>query len=206
GQPTSMPWDLPATSSWEHQGGLVFIHMESSLYSLPCSPIEMEEADPTYQWVQDRTASKSFSVTKEGHLIFQHFQAGDSGKYSCTISYMKHGVPVSQVFHYSILGYHVLGGLETVLLFHSKLCEKEWIKRFLWSLQEKLKQLEMEQHCRFQLSGTFCFSSLSSSLEEFIIQVQLEVSPFGSHWDKACKSQHMETVTECYQQTVQQNL
>lgn len=34
--------------------GLVFIHMDSSLYSLPCSPIEMEVADPTYRWVQDR--------------------------------------------------------------------------------------------------------------------------------------------------------
>lgn len=34
--------------------GLVFIHMDSSLYSLPCSPIEMEVADPTYHWVQDR--------------------------------------------------------------------------------------------------------------------------------------------------------
>ena len=34
--------------------GLVFIHTESSLYSLPCSPIEMEVADPTYRWVQDR--------------------------------------------------------------------------------------------------------------------------------------------------------
>lgn len=32
--------------------GLVFIHMESSLYSLPCSPIGMEVADPTYRWVQ----------------------------------------------------------------------------------------------------------------------------------------------------------
>lgn len=34
--------------------GLVFIHMDSSLYSLPCSPKEMEVADPTYRWVRER--------------------------------------------------------------------------------------------------------------------------------------------------------
>lgn len=45
-----------------------------------------------------------FSVTKEGHLLFQHFQAGDSGKYSCTIFYTKHGIPVSQTFYYNIFG------------------------------------------------------------------------------------------------------
>lgn len=33
---------------------LIFIHMESSLYSLPCSPMEMGVEDPTYHWVQDR--------------------------------------------------------------------------------------------------------------------------------------------------------
>ncbi|NXE83307.1 ZPBP2 protein, partial [Cochlearius cochlearius] len=206
GHPESLPWDLPAMSSWEHQGGLVFIHMESSLYSLPCSPIGMEVADPTYRWVQDGAAPRLFSVTKEGHLLFQHFQAGDSGKYSCTIFYMKHGIPVSQTFHYSIFGYHVLGGLDTVLLFHSKLCEDEWTKRFLWGLRDKLRQLEIEQHCKFQLTATFCFPSLNSPSDEFIIQVQLEVSLFGPHWDEHCKSQDMETVTDCYRKTVQHNL
>lgn len=34
--------------------GLVFIHLESSHYSLPCSPAKMEVADPGYQWEQDR--------------------------------------------------------------------------------------------------------------------------------------------------------
>ncbi|KAF1641363.1 Zona pellucida-binding protein 2, partial [Eudyptes chrysocome] len=206
GQPVSLPWDLPAISGWEHQGGLVFIHTESSLYSLPCSPIEMEVADPTYRWVQDRAAPKLFSVTKEGHLLFQHFQAGNSGKYSCTISYVKHGVPVSQTFHYSIFGYHVLRGLDAVLLFHSKLCEDERTKRFLWVLQDKLRQLEIEQHCKLQLNATFCFPSLNNPSEEFIIQVQLEVSLFGPHWDKHCNSQDMETVTDCYCKTVWHNL
>ncbi|KAM7081892.1 zona pellucida-binding protein 2-like [Ciconia maguari] len=186
--------------------GLVFIHMESSLYSLPCSPMEMEVADPTYRWAQDRAACKLFSVTKEGHLLFQHFQAGDSGKYSCTISYRKHGVPVSQTFHYSIFGYHVLRGLDTVLLFHSKLCEDGWTKRFLWGLQDKLRQLEIEQHCKLQLTASFCFPSLNNPSDEFIIRVQLEVSLFGPHWDKHCKSQDMETVTDCYRKTVQHNL
>ncbi|NXY74907.1 ZPBP2 protein, partial [Glareola pratincola] len=209
GKTAALPWDLPANSSWEHQGGemcLVFIHTESSLYSLPCSPIEMEVAHPTYRWVQDGAASRLFSVTKEGHLLFQRFQAGDSGNYSCTISYMKHGVPVSQTFHYSIFGYHVLGGLDTVLLFHNQFCEDEQTKRFLQDLQDKLRQLEIKQHCKLQLTDTFCFPSLSNPLDESVVQVQLEVSPFGPHWDEHCNSQDVEVVTDCYRKTVQHNL
>ncbi|GAB0198920.1 zona pellucida-binding protein 2-like [Grus japonensis] len=191
----------------EHDHGLVFIHMESSLYLLPCGPLETEVADPTYHWVQDRAVDpKLFSVTKEGHLLFQHFQAGNSGKYSCTISYTKHGVPVSQTFHYSVFGYHVLGGLDAVLLFHSKFCEDEWTKRFLWGLREKLRQLEIEQHCKLRLTAAFCFPSLNNPLDEFIIQVQIEVSLFGPRWDERCNSQDIETVTDCYRKTVRHNL
>ncbi|XP_061221644.1 zona pellucida-binding protein 2-like isoform X2 [Neopsephotus bourkii] len=206
GQTVSLPWALPPASSWEHQGGFVFIHKESSLYSLPCSPIEMEVADPTYHWGQDRPVSRLLSVTKEGRLLFQHFQAADSGKYSCTISYTKHRIPVSQTFHYSILGYHVPGGLDTVLLFHSKFCEDEWTKRFLHHLQDKLRQLEMEQHCKLHLNVTFCFPSLNSPLDEFVVQVQLEVSLFGPNWDEHCNSQDMERVKDCYHKTVLHNL
>ncbi|NXU53413.1 ZPBP2 protein, partial [Turnix velox] len=184
----------------------VFIHMESSLYSLPCNPIEMEVDHPTYHWVQDRAASKLFSVTKEGHLLFRHFQAGNSGKYSCTISYKKYGIPVSQTFHYSILGYHVLGALHTVVLFHSKLCEDKWTKKFLQDLQDKLGQLEMEQHCKVQLTAILCFPSLNSPSDEFIVQVELEVSLFGPHWDEHCNSQDVEMAIDCYHKTVQHNL
>ncbi|KFW07044.1 Zona pellucida-binding protein 2, partial [Eurypyga helias] len=206
GQPTSLPWDLPAVSSWEHQGGLVFIHTESSLYALPCSPFEMEVAHPTYRWVQDKAAPTLFSVTKDGHLLFQHFQAGHSGKYSCTISYKKRGIPLSQTFHYIVFGYHMPGGLDTVLLFHSKLCDNEWTKRFLWTLQDKLSQLEMEQHCKLLLTATFCFPSLNKPSDEFIVQVQMEVSLFGPNWDEHCHSQDTETVTDCYRRTVRHNL
>ncbi|KAM8988550.1 zona pellucida-binding protein 2-like [Ara ararauna] len=206
GQTVSLPWALPPASSWEHRGGFVFIHMESSLYSLPCSPIETGMADPTYHWWQDQPVPRLLSVTKEGHLLFQHFQAADSGKYSCTISYTKRRIPVSQTFHYSILGYHVPGGLDTVLLFHSKFCEDEWTKRFLHDLQDKLRQLEMEQHCKLQLNATFCFPSLNNPSDEFIVQVQLEVSLFGPNWDEYCNSQDLETVTDCYRKTVQHNL
>ncbi|KQK79344.1 zona pellucida-binding protein 2-like protein [Amazona aestiva] len=185
---------------------LVFIHTESSLYSLPCSPIEMGVADPTYHWGQDRPVPRLLSVTKEGHLLFQHFQAADSGKYSCTISYTKRRIPVSQTFHYSVLGYHVPGGLDTVLLFHSKFCEDEWTKRFLHDLQDMLRQLEMEQRCKLQLNATFCFPSLHSPSDEFTVQVQLEVSPFGPNWDEHCNSQDLATVTDCYRKTVWHNL
>jgi len=75
---------------------------------------------------------------------------------------------------FSPIGYHVLGGLDTVLLFHSKVCEDEWTKRFLWGLQKKLRQLEIKQHCKFQLTATSCFPSLSDPPDEFIVQVQLE--------------------------------
>ncbi|NXS52257.1 ZPBP2 protein, partial [Brachypteracias leptosomus] len=186
--------------------GLVFIHTESSLYSLPCSPAEMEVADPTYHWVQDNAAPRLLSVTEEGHLLFQHFQAGDSGNYSCTISYTEHGALVSQTFHYSIFGYHVPENLDTVLHFQGKFCGDEWTKSFLWHLQQKLKQLEIQHHCKLQLTSTFCFPSLSKPSDDFVVQVQLEVSPFGPQWDEVCNPQDVETVTDCYHRTVQHNL
>lgn len=71
-------------------------------------------------------------------------------------------------------GYHVPGGLDTVLLFHSKFREDEWTKRFQHDLQDKLRLLEMEQHCKLQLNATSCFPSLNSHSDEFIVQVQLE--------------------------------
>eukprot|EP00075_Anas_platyrhynchos_P005366 XP_012958194.2 zona pellucida-binding protein 2 [Anas platyrhynchos] len=205
GQPASVPGHLPTSPSQEHKAGLVFIHMDSSLYSLPCSPKEMEVADPTYRWVREKADPQSLLVTEEGHLLFQHFQASDSGNYSCTISYMDHGLPVLQTFHYSIFGYHMPGGLEILLLFQSKLCEDEWTKRFLWDLHENLKQLETEQHCKLQFTTSSCFPSLNNPSDEFIIQVQLEVSFFGPNWDEHCKSQHVEIVTDCYRKTIQHN-
>ncbi|EOA98862.1 Zona pellucida-binding protein 2, partial [Anas platyrhynchos] len=205
GQPASIPGHLPTSPSQEHKAGLVFIHMDSSLYSLPCSPKEMEVADPTYRWVREKADPQSLLVTEEGHLLFQHFQASDSGNYSCTISYMDHGLPVLQTFHYSIFGYHMPGGLEILLLFQSKLCEDEWTKRFLWDLHENLKQLETEQHCKLQFTTSSCFPSLNNPSDEFIIQVQLEVSFFGPNWDEHCKSQHVEIVTDCYRKTIQHN-
>ncbi|NXC45124.1 ZPBP2 protein, partial [Penelope pileata] len=202
GQPMFLLGDLPTSSTWEHYGGDVFIHMDSSWYSLPCSTLEMEVAKPTYHWVWDRMDPKFLSVTEDGHLLFQHFQASDSGNYSCTISYMKHGLTVSQTFHYSVLGYHVLGGLETLLLFHSKLCEDEWTKMLLWDLQEKLKQLEIKEHCKIQPKTTSCFPSIDNPFDEFVLQVHLEVSFFGPNWDEHCKPQDAEVDAGCYRRTL----
>ncbi|XP_021233924.1 zona pellucida-binding protein 2-like [Numida meleagris] len=206
GQPAFLPGDPPASSSWEYHGGDVFIHMDSSLYSLPCSTIQMEVANPTYQWLRDRPDPKLLSVTEDGHLLFQHFQAGDSGNYSCTVSYTEHGLPVSQTFHYRVFGYHVLGGLEALLVFHSKLCEDEWTRMFLWDLQERLKQLEVEQHCKIQPQTSACFPSDDKPSDEFVVQVRLEVSLFGTNWDEQCKPQDVEVDANCYRKIVQQSL
>uniref|UniRef100_A0A803XXF7 Ig-like domain-containing protein n=1 Tax=Meleagris gallopavo TaxID=9103 RepID=A0A803XXF7_MELGA len=206
GQPAFLSEDPPARSTWEYHGGDVFIHMDSSLYSLPCSTIELEVANPTYQWVRDSPDPKLLSVTEEGHLLFQNFQAADSGNYSCTMSYTEHGLPVFQTFHYRVFGYHVLGGLEVLLIFHSKLCENEWTKMFLWDLQERLKQLEVEQHCKIHPETTACFPSADNSSNEFVVQVHLEVSFFGPNWDEQCKPQGVEVDTYCYRKTVQQSL
>uniref|UniRef100_A0A8C2YG75 Zona pellucida-binding protein 2-like n=1 Tax=Coturnix japonica TaxID=93934 RepID=A0A8C2YG75_COTJA len=186
--------------------GDVFIHMASSLYSLPCSTIDLEVANPTYEWVRDGAGPKLLSVTEEGHLLFQNFQAADSGNYTCTVSYTEHGLPVSQTFHYRVFGYHVLGGLETLLVFHSKLCEDEWNKMFLWDLLEMLKQLEIELHCKIRPKKTVCFPSADNPSNEFVVQIQLEVSFFGPNWDEQCKPQGVEVDIDCYRKTVQQSL
>lgn len=68
----------------------------------------------------------------------------------------------------------MLGGLEILLVFHSKLCEDEWTKMFLWDLQERLKLLEVEQRCKIHLEATACFPSADNPSDEFVVQVHLE--------------------------------
>ncbi|KGL77685.1 Zona pellucida-binding protein 2, partial [Tinamus guttatus] len=196
----------PNGSSWEHQGGHIFIHAESSLFSLPCSPTGMEVPNPTYHWVHDKEDHGNLKVSEQGHLLFKEFQAGESGNYSCTISYMERGLSKSQTFHYSVLGYHVLGGLETVLLFQSKRCEEKWTKKFLWILQDSLNQVAAKQHCKFQLMGFSCFPTLNEPLHKVFVEVQLQVSFFGPHWDERCVSQDQEKVANCYHRVIQQNI
>lgn len=55
--------------------GLVFIHMDSSLYSLPCSPKEMEVADPTYRWVREKAGKVQEQAAANG-LCYQRARAG----------------------------------------------------------------------------------------------------------------------------------
>lgn len=58
--------------------GLVFIHMDSSLYSLPCSPKEMEVADPTYRWVREK-AGKVLEQAAANGLCYQRQELGRRG-------------------------------------------------------------------------------------------------------------------------------
>jgi len=67
----------------------------------------------------------------------------------------------------------VLGGLETLMIFHSKLCKDEWTKMFLWDLLERLKQLEVEQHCKIHPETSTCFPSADNPSNEFVVQIQL---------------------------------
>ncbi|OXB60808.1 hypothetical protein ASZ78_005246 [Callipepla squamata] len=48
--------------------GDIFIHMDSSLYSLPCSTTEMEVTNPTYKWVRDRPVSLA-TGSNESHQL-----------------------------------------------------------------------------------------------------------------------------------------
>ncbi|CAM4716773.1 unnamed protein product [Caretta caretta] len=82
----------------------IFIHMDATEYSLPCSQREMHVTNPTYRWAQDRRESQLLSVSAQGALTFRHFQGGSSGNYSCTISYKEHRHPRAQTFHYKVMG------------------------------------------------------------------------------------------------------
>ncbi|XP_019355391.2 uncharacterized protein LOC109286234 [Alligator mississippiensis] len=158
----------------EDQTTFIFIHVESSKYSLPCSPAEMYVPDRTYHWSRDGEGSQFLSVSAQGFLTFQHFRGGDSGNYSCTVSYQEDGHLRTETFHYTILGYHVTGGLEALLIFRSQVCEEGAKKRFLWLLQESLGQVVSKHHCRLLLSESTCFPTVQEPLDEFNLQVQFQ--------------------------------
>ncbi|XP_044855692.1 uncharacterized protein LOC123356473 isoform X2 [Mauremys mutica] len=184
----------------------IFIHMDATEYSLPCSPKEMHVTSPTYRWARDRRESQSPSVSAQGALSFRHFQGGSSGNYSCTVSYKEHRVPRAQTFHYTVLAYHVRGGLEALLVFRSRLCQEALRRRFLWSLQEALGRVASAQHCQLVLSKSSCFPTLQEPWDEFNLQVQFQVSPFGPQWDKLCNPHNQTLVINCYRAAVRNNL
>ncbi|KYO46516.1 hypothetical protein Y1Q_0018317 [Alligator mississippiensis] len=190
----------------EDQTTFIFIHVESSKYSLPCSPAEMYVPDRTYHWSRDGEGSQFLSVSAQGFLTFQHFRGGDSGNYSCTVSYQEDGHLRTETFHYTILGYHVTGGLEALLIFRSQVCEEGAKKRFLWLLQESLGQVVSKHHCRLLLSESTCFPTVQEPLDEFNLQVQFQVSPFGPKWDTPCTSQTQAVITDCYHSAIRSSL
>ncbi|CAM4703965.1 unnamed protein product [Lepidochelys olivacea] len=180
----------------------IFIHMDATEYSLPCSQREMHVTNPTYRWAQDRRESQLLSVSAQGALTFRHFQGGSSGNYSCTISYKEHRHPRAQTFHYKVMAYHVRGGLEALLIFRSRLCQEALKRRLLWSLQEALDRVASAQHCRLVLSKSSCFPTLQEPWDEF----NLQVSPFGPEWDKLCDPYNQTMVINCYRAAVRNNL
>ncbi|CAM5137531.1 unnamed protein product [Natator depressus] len=180
----------------------IFIHMDATEYSLPCSQREMHVTNPTYRWAQDRRESQLLSVSAQGALTFRHFQGGSSGNYSCTVSYKEHRHPRAQTFHYKVMAYHVRGGLEALLIFRSRLCQEELKRRLLWSLQEALDRVASAQHCRLVLSKSSCFPTLQEPWDEF----NLQVSPFGPEWDKLCDPYNQTMVINCYRAAVRNNL
>ncbi|XP_039372818.1 uncharacterized protein LOC120392226 isoform X2 [Mauremys reevesii] len=168
----------PAGFGVEGQTVPIFIHMDATEYSLPCSPKEMHVTNPTYRWARDRRESQSPSVSAQGALSFRHFQGGSSGNYSCTVSYKEHRVPRAQTFHYTVLAYHVRGGLEALLVFRSRLCQEALRRRFLWSLQEALGRVASAQHCQLVLSKSSCFPTLQEPWDEFNLQAKLTMTRF----------------------------
>ncbi|XP_075767627.1 uncharacterized protein LOC112546236 isoform X2 [Pelodiscus sinensis] len=195
----------PAGFSEEGQAIPVFIHMDTE-YSLPCSPKEMHVENPTYRWARNKLESNLLLVDARGALTFQHFQGGSSGNYSCTVSYTEHKRPRAQTFHYTVQAYHVRGGLEALLVFRSRLCQEALKQRFLWSLQEALSRVASAQHCRLVLSKSSCFPTLQEPWDEFNLQVQFQVSPFGPEWDKSCNPHNQTTVIDCYHTAVRNNV
>ncbi|KAG6938270.1 hypothetical protein G0U57_006351, partial [Chelydra serpentina] len=196
----------PAGFGVEGQTIPIFIHMDATEYSLPCSPREMHVTNATYRWAQDKRESQLLSVGTQGALTFRHFQARSSGNYSCTVSYMEHSRPRAQTFHYTVRAYHVRGGLEALLVFRSRLCQEALKRRLLWSLQEALGRVASAQRCRLVLSKSSCFPTLQEPWDEFNLQVQFQVSPFGPEWDKLCDPYNQTMVIHCYRAAVRNNL
>ncbi|XP_044299063.1 zona pellucida-binding protein 2-like [Varanus komodoensis] len=185
----------------------IFVHVGAQKVTVPCKPAKMDfviGVNPTYSWT--REDGETSSVSGDAFLTLPKFHADDSGHYACTVSFQKEGQTYTKNFYHTVVGYHIRGELQVLLIFQTSSCDKSLTSGFMKTLYEHLSQVVAHLHCELLPGNSTCFPTLEKPLDEFNLQVELKVSPFGKDWDESCSSKMDALSLGCYRSAVQTNL
>ncbi|XP_025025226.1 zona pellucida-binding protein 2-like [Python bivittatus] len=191
----------------EKETGLNFVHIGAKEFTVPCKPAKTDVVigmNPIYNWSLENRESPSLQAGAS--LILHEFHAEESGRYTCSISFTKEDQLHTVTFSHTVVGYHIRGELQVLLIFQSHSCDKSLTHEFVKILHAQLSQLVSHLHCELLSGSTNCFPTVEKPLDEFNLQVELKVTPFGKGWDKSCYPQVDLMALECYRSAVQNNL
>ncbi|ETE73379.1 Zona pellucida-binding protein 2, partial [Ophiophagus hannah] len=191
----------------EKETELIFVHIGAKEFTLPCKPEKTDVVigmNPTYNWNLEN--GENVTLHSGASLILHAFRAEESGRYTCSISFTEENQLHTMTFSHTVVGYHIRGELQVLLIFQSNSCDKLLTREFVRSLHRQLSQLVSHLHCELVSGSTTCFPTVEKPLDEFNLQVELKVTPFGKDWDKSCYPQTDSMPLECYHSAVQKNL
>ncbi|XP_026563081.1 zona pellucida-binding protein 2-like [Pseudonaja textilis] len=191
----------------EKETELTFVHIGAKEFTLPCKPEKTDVVigmNPTYNWNLEN--GENLTLHSGASLILHEFRAEESGRYTCSISFTEEDQLHTISFSHTVVGYHIRGELQVLLIFQSNSCDKSLTREFVRSLHKQLSQLVSHLHCELLSGSTTCFPTVEQPLDEFNLQVELKVTPFGKDWDKSCYPQTDSMPLECYHSAVQKNL
>ncbi|KAM3841757.1 zona pellucida-binding protein 1-like [Vipera latastei] len=191
----------------EEETELIFVHIGAKEFTVPCKPEKTDVVigmNSTYSWSLENR--ENLTLLSDASLILHEFRAEESGRYTCSISFTEEDQLHTVTFSHMVVGYHIRGELQVLLIFQSNSCDKSLTHEFVKSLHTQLSQLVSHLHCELLSGTTTCFPTVEKPLDEFNLQVELKVTPFGKGWDKFCYPQVDSMVLECYHSAVQNNL
>ncbi|XP_062834455.1 uncharacterized protein LOC100564912 isoform X2 [Anolis carolinensis] len=187
--------------------GPIFVHIGTKEITIPCKPAKSAVAfglNPTYNWTKENGGVHFLS--DDATLTIHAFSAEDSGRYVCTISYIKDGELNTKVFYHTVAGYHIRGELQVLMVYETNTCDDELTGKFLKTLHEHLNKVVSDFNANILLGDITCFPTLDKPTDQFNLQVELKVSPFKEGWDESCDPKADDLAIECYHTAIHTNL
>ncbi|KAG8132257.1 hypothetical protein E2320_010127 [Naja naja] len=188
-------WERPPSRSKLSSSCALFLDLDKSDNETSSGQAPIEEKE-----------TENLTLHSGASLILHEFRAEESGRYTCSISFTEEDQLHTMTFSHMVVGYHIRGELQVLLIFQSNSCDKSLTREFVRSLHRQLSQLVSHLHCELLSGSTTCFPTVEKPLDEFNLQVELKVTPFGKDWDKSCYPQTDSMPLECYHSAVQKNL
>nr|XP_060629260.1 zona pellucida-binding protein 2-like [Anolis sagrei ordinatus] len=187
--------------------GPIFVHIGTKEITIPCKPAKSGVVfglNPTYNWTKENGGVHYLS--DDATLTIHAFTPEDSGRYTCTISFMKDGELQTKVFFHTVAGYHIRGELQVLLVYETNSCDDELTGKFMKTLHERLDKVVADFKANILIGDITCFPTLDRPTDKFNLQVETKVSPFKEGWDESCDPKEEDLAIDCYHAAIHTNL